>query len=217
MSAVALLEVAPPPDDRADFAALTGASSGQMGDLEAFRRRLSDWNERMNLVSEASLEDFWRRHAFDSAQLLAAAPGARVWADIGAGAGFPGLVLAIFLKSAPGAKVHLVESREKRCAFLSAVAEELALPAKVHWARAEDLALDVDVVAARAVAPLSRLLGFARPYLARGAVGLFLKGRGAEAEIAEARKAWRFSLEVLPSQSDPSGRILKVSGLAHVR
>jgi 16S rRNA (guanine527-N7)-methyltransferase len=217
MSAAALLLEVAAPDDRTDFAALTGANAAQMGDLEAFRRFLRDWNGRMNLVSEASLEDFWRRHALDSAQLIAAAPDARVWVDIGAGAGFPGVVLAIFLKGVAAAKVHLVESREKRCAFLRAVVDELRLPAEVHCARAEDLAIEADVVTARAVAPLVRLLGFARPYFARGAVGLFLKGKGADAEIAEARKTWRFALRVLPSQSDPSGRILEVSGLAHVR
>ena len=215
MSAAALLEA--PARDAAGFAALTGATGGQLADLERFRAMLEDWNGRVNLVSAASLAEFWPRHAFDSAQLLPLAPTARVWVDIGAGAGFPGLVLAILLKGTTGATVHLVESQGKRGRFLEAVARELALPAEVHVARAEDLALTADVVTARAVAPLARLLGFARPYLARGAVGLFLKGRNAETELAEARSLWRFGCEVVASRSDLQGRILMVEGLARAR
>ena len=208
----ALLE--PQVRDAAGFAAATGATAAQVADLEALRALLADWNQRMNLVSAASLAEFWPRHAFDSAQLKALAPAALTWVDIGAGAGFPGLVIAILQKGTPGAKVWLVESMAKRCRFLAAAVAALGLPAEVVHARAEDLKLKADVVTARAVAPLSRLLGYARPCLARGAVGLFLKGRGVEAEIAEAREAWRFRCQAIPSRSDPDGRILKVEGLA---
>ncbi|HLY80650.1 MAG TPA: 16S rRNA (guanine(527)-N(7))-methyltransferase RsmG [Caulobacteraceae bacterium] len=213
-AAPALLEPVP---DAADFAARIGASAGQMADLERFQAMLSDWNQRMNLVSAGSLAEFWPRHALDSAQLLQIAPGARTWVDIGAGAGFPGLVLAIRLKGEAGAKVHLVESVAKKCRFLEAVSDALTLPTQVHNDRAENLALKADVVTARAVAPLGRLLGFARPYLAKGAIGLFPKGRGAEAEIADARAAWRFTCNAIPSLSDPDGRILKVEGLTRAR
>jgi len=176
---------------------------------------LTDWNARMNLVSAASLPAFWPRHAFDSAQLRQIVPAARTWVDIGAGAGFPGLVLAILLKGEPHARVHLIESVAKRCRFLEAVTETLKLPAKVHNARAESLSLKADVVTARAVAPLGRLFLFAQPFMARGAIGLFPKGRGAELEIGDAREAWRFTCNIIPSLSDPEGRILKVEGLAH--
>jgi 16S rRNA (guanine527-N7)-methyltransferase len=215
MSAAALLE--PPVTDAASFAAAAGATPAQMADLARFEALLADWNGRINLVSAPSLAEFWPRHAYDSAQLLALAPDARVWVDIGAGAGFPGLVLAILLKEAPGARVHLVESVAKKCRFLAEVVGQLALPAEVHNARAEDLAIKADAVTARAVAPLTRLLGFARPFLSRGAVGLFPKGQSAEAEIDEARAAWRFTCNIAPSRSDPSGRILKVEGLARAR
>jgi 16S rRNA (guanine527-N7)-methyltransferase len=215
MSAAALLDA--PPRDAAAFAAATGATASQLADLGRFQAMLEDWNRRINLVSAASLADFWPRHAFDSAQLLALAPDARIWVDIGAGAGFPGVVLAILLKDAPGATIHLVESQAKRCRFLSAVIEALALPAQAHNARAEDLALRADVVTARAVAPLTRLLGFARPCLAKGGIGLFMKGRGAQAELTEARATWRFRCEVIPSRSDPEARILRVEGLARAR
>lgn len=212
MSDAAQLEA--PVRDAAGFAARTGATAAQVADLERLRVMLADWNVRMNLVSAASLADYWQRHVFDSAQLPPLAPKAKVWVDIGAGAGFPGLVLAILLKGVPGAKVHLVESTAKRCRFLEAAVEALALPAEVHNARAEDLKLKADVVTARAVAPLVKLLGFARPYLAKGATGLFLKSEGALAEIAEARKAWRFTYDVSRSASDSRGRIVKVEGLA---
>lgn len=198
----------------AEFAARTGATAVQIADLEQLRAMLGDWNGRMNLVSAASLDDYWSRHVFDSAQLVPLAPNAKAWVDIGAGAGFPGLVLAILLKGVPGANVHLVESQAKRCRFLETVVEALALPAEVHNARAEDLSLKADVVTARAVAPLVRLLGFARPYLAKRATGLFLKSEGVGEEIAEARKAWRFTYDVVPSASDSRGRVVKVEGLA---
>ncbi|HZZ89366.1 MAG TPA: 16S rRNA (guanine(527)-N(7))-methyltransferase RsmG, partial [Caulobacteraceae bacterium] len=172
--------------DAASFMSRVGATPAQMADLQHLQAMLGDWNQRMNLVSPASLAEFWPRHAFDSAQLLQASPNARIWADIGAGAGFPGLVLAILLKHDPGARVHLVESIAKKCGFLSAVVTGLNLPAEVHNVRAERLALKADVVTARAVAPLCKLLGFAQPYFARGAVGLVLKGPGVEAEVAEA-------------------------------
>jgi 16S rRNA (guanine527-N7)-methyltransferase len=217
MSAAPALLDPPQVRDAASFAARTGANAAQLADLERLREMLADWNGRMNLVSAASLAEFWPRHAFDSAQLIEIAPAARTWVDIGAGAGFPGLVLAILLKDQAGAQVHLVESVAKKCRFLEAVAQALGLPAQVHNDRAENLSLKADVVTARAVAPLGRLLGFARPYLARGAVGLFQKGRGAEAEIAAARAAWRFTCAAIPSQSDPEGRILKVEGLARAR
>ena len=162
------------------------------------------------------MDAFWGRHAFDSAQLLPLAPEARTWADLGAGAGFPGVVLAILMKGREGARVHLVDSMAKRCRFLAEVVESLALPAEVHNARAESLSLTVDIVAARACAPLPRLLEFAWPYLRNGATGLFLKGQDVEAELAQATISWGFKAELLPSLSDPSGRIVRVKGLRRV-
>jgi 16S rRNA (guanine527-N7)-methyltransferase len=206
-----------PPADAAQFQAAVGATDRQMADLETFRALLAEWNDRMNLVGPSALGAFWPRHAYDSAQLLTWAPGARVWADLGAGAGFPGLVLAILLKGAPGAKVHLIESMAKRCRFLAAVVETLDLPAEVHHARAEDLQITVDAVTARACAPLVSLLGYAQPYLKRGAVGLFLKGQDVVAELTEATKCWKFDGQLTASLSHPDGRILQVKGLERVR
>jgi 16S rRNA (guanine527-N7)-methyltransferase len=203
--------------DAAGFAAASGATPTEVANLERFRALLAEWNRRLNLVSDASLAGFWGRHALDSRQLADLAPQAKLWVDIGAGAGFPGLVLAIRLQQTPEAKVRLIESQAKKCRFLEAVVRALDLPAEVCNARAEDLGFRADVVTARAVAPLTKLLAFAQPHLARGGLGLFLKGQGAEAEVAEARKAWRFACELVPSRSDPSGRIVKIEGLARGR
>lgn len=212
MSAVlAQLEPAPQVTDAASFQAATGASDAQMADMHAFLARLTDWNGRMNLVGPSALAEFWPRHAWDSAQLLRFGPY-RTWADLGAGAGFPGLVLAILLKGTPGAQVHLVESMVKRCRFLGETVADLAIPASVHNARAEAISLDVEAVTARAMAPVTKLLGYARPHLKKGAMGLFLKGQDVEVELAEATKYWKFQAELRQSLSHSAGRILQVKG-----
>lgn len=198
------------------FQALSCCSDAALADLVRYLEILADWNGRMNLVGPSALAAFWSRHAWDSAQLLQLAPEARVWADLGAGAGFPGLVLAILLKDTPDVRIHLVESMAKRCRFLSAVADELALPAQVHNSRAEDCPLKVDIVTARACAPLPRLLGYAWPTLRRGGKALFLKGRDAPGEITEAKKSWRFRSRLISSRSDSTGHIVEVEGLSHV-
>lgn len=204
--------------DAESFTRATGATPQQIADLDRFRELLADWNERMNLVGPATLEVFWNRHAWDSAQLLTLAPPeAKVWADLGAGAGLPGLVLAIMGKGQDGFHVHLVESMAKRCRFLSVVVAELGLPATVHNDRAENLQLAVDIVTARACAPLARLLGYARPYLKAGALGLFLKGQDVAAELDEATKSWEFEADTVPSLSDPRGQIVRVRRLGRAR
>jgi 16S rRNA (guanine527-N7)-methyltransferase len=212
----AMIPVSSPADAAAVQAAL-GATDAQMADLEAFRALLADWNEKMNLVGPSALAEFWPRHVYDSAQLLALAPQALTWADLGAGAGFPGIVLAILLKGRDGARVHLVESMAKRCRFLSEVVQALELPAQVHNVRAEDLGIRVDIVTARACAPLARLLGYAEPYLKKGATGLFLKGQDIVVELTEAAKYWKFDAELSASSSHPDGRVLQVKGLSRVK
>jgi 16S rRNA (guanine527-N7)-methyltransferase len=207
----------PPALDAGGYQALTGASDAQMADLERFQDLLAEWNEVMNLVGPLTIATYWTRHALDSSQLLSLEPEAKTWADLGAGAGLPGVVLAILLKGREGARVHLVESMTKRCRFLDVAAKALDLPVQIHNARAETLKLKVDVVTARACAPMSKLLGFAEPYLHRGATGLFLKGQDVASELAEARKVWAFASDLLPSQSDPRGRIVQVKRLSRVR
>ena len=200
-----------------EFQALTGASDARMSDLQTFALRLAEANAVMNLVGPDTLPDIWNRHYWDSAQLLALAPEARAWADLGAGAGFPGVVLAILLKDTPGARVWLIDSLGKRCRFLQQVVDELDLPATVINGRAELQAITVDIVTARAVAAMEKLLGYAQPYLQRGARGLFLKGEKAELEVAEARRVWQFESDLSVSRSDPRGRIVSVRSLRRVK
>lgn len=196
-----------------EFQHLSGADRGRMDELHRFLEHLTEANQVMNLVGPDSLADFWSRHAWDSAQLLDLAPEALTWADLGAGAGFPGVVLALLLKGRPGAHVWLVDSLGKRCRFLEYLVDDLQLPATVINGRAEEQRLKVDIVTARAVAPLEKLLGYAQPFFQRGAQGLFLKGEKAHTELQEARKVWHVQGELSVSRSDPRGRILFVRSL----
>lgn len=193
-----------------EFQRLTGAWPERMADLERFRVMLTAANEVMNLVGPDSLQDFWNRHAWDSAQLIDLAGFGRTWADLGAGAGFPGIVLAVLAKGRPESHVWLIDSLQKRCRFLQTVVDELELPATVVWGRAEAQALKVDIVTARAVAPMEKLLGYAQPCLSRGAQGLFLKGEKAELELQEASRVWQVEACLTVSRSDPRGRIVTV-------
>jgi 16S rRNA (guanine527-N7)-methyltransferase len=149
---------------------------------------------------------------------LSFAPAARIWADLGAGAGLPGVVLAILLKETPGSHVHLVESLLKRTRFLHAVATRLDLPVTIHHVRAEEMTAPegLEVVTARACAPLPRLLSFAYPCLRTGATGLFLKGRDVEHELTQARLAWQFDARLHISLSDPSGRVIQLQKVSRV-
>lgn len=199
------------------FRAQTGADDANIADLTTFLALLTEANAVMNLVGPDTIPDFWNRHAWDSAQLLSLAPEARTWADLGAGAGFPGVVLAILLKGRPGAHVWLIDSLGKRCRFLQTIVDTLDLPATVVNGRAEEQAITVDVVTARAVAAMDKLLGYAQPYLQRGAKGLFLKGEKAEAELKDARRVWQFEAVLTVSRSDPRGRIVSVGSLRRVR
>lgn len=200
--------------DANEFQAATGVSDAVLADLDRYRIMLEEGNAVMNLVGPATLPDFWSRHALDSAQLRDHAPDALTWADLGAGAGLPGVVLAILLKGVEGARVWLIDSQTKRCRFLQQVVDALSLPVEVIDARAETLRIKADVVTARACAPMDRLLDFADPYLKRGALGLFLKGEQAEAELAEARRRRpRLDADLLPSVSDPRGRIVRIRSL----
>ena len=202
-----------------EFQTLRSATPAQMADLGTLIERLTAANAVMNLVGPDTIPDVWNRHIFDSAQLLDLVDEAATWADLGAGAGFPGLVLAILLKERADSHVWLVDSLGKRCRFLQEVVDALSLRATVVNGRAEDQRIKVDMVTARALAPMDRLLGYAQPYLQRGAQGLFLKGEKAEVELIEARKVWQFDSSLSVSRSDPRGRIVSVRSLrrAHTR
>jgi 16S rRNA (guanine527-N7)-methyltransferase len=189
--------------------------------LDRFVAVLLDWQTRMNLVAPSTLPQLWTRHIADSLQLLGLAPAARVWADLGAGAGFPGIVLACALAGTPGAEVHLVESIAKKAAFLAAAATATGAPATVHHMRIEDFVARAEVrpeiVTARALAPLPRLLELTAPLLDKGAEGLFPKGQDVEAELTEASKYWTLQTSFAPSLTSPEGRILVVRSARRTR
>jgi 16S rRNA (guanine527-N7)-methyltransferase len=179
---------------------------------------LLSWQRTTNLIAASTIPNLWTRHIADSLQLLDLAPEARVWADLGTGGGFPGLMLAIALADRPGATVHLIDSNKKKAAFLSEAQRVTGAPAAVHVARIEEFAAGfaapLDVVTARAVAPLKLLLKQSFPLLGKsGAMGLFPKGQNAELELGEARAAmtsWKMNATLVPSRTDAAGRIVVI-------
>jgi 16S rRNA (guanine527-N7)-methyltransferase len=191
-----------------------------IGRLSAFLELLETWSARINLVGPNELRQYWRRHALDSAQLLKfGPPDAKRWLDLGSGAGFPGLVIACCLEQAEGAQVDLVERRTKKSAFLREAIRTLAAPAQVLNLSLEGLNPeqgDYQVVTARALAPLNRLILYARPWLNRGAVGLFPKGADYASELIAAGflpKGGEFSglgVDVVDSMSDPRARVIRI-------
>jgi 16S rRNA (guanine527-N7)-methyltransferase len=191
------------------FAALTGVSRETLARLEAYAALLAQWNERINLVARESLRDPWRRHFLDSAQLLPFVPeGARSLVDLGSGAGFPGLVLAVM--DVPG--VELVESDARKCAFLREAARVAAAAVQIHNARIESVPAHlVDVVTARGCAPLDRLLVLAQPFIGTHTVCLFPKGAQAGQELNAARQSWEFDVTSHESRTDPRGVVLCLS------
>jgi 16S rRNA (guanine527-N7)-methyltransferase len=176
---------------------------------------LERWQAIKNLVGPGTLASVWTRHVADSAQLADLAPQARTWLDIGSGAGFPGLVVAILLRDRPGFRMHLVESNGRKCAFLRAVGRTLGLPVTVHDGRIEavlpHLQRPVDVVSARALAPLRDLLALTETLLTTGTLGLFPKGQDVGDELTEASKYWRIQASTVASRTDPKARIVVVT------
>lgn len=190
------------------FQAETSVSRETLDRLRVYAELLVKWQARINLVGPATIPDLWRRHMLDSAQLFPLLPrNLPRLIDIGSGAGFPGLVLAIL--GVP--EVHLVESDLRKGAFLREVARQTAASVTVHSARIESLSdLKAPVVTARALAPLPKLLDLAAPLLAPDGQCLFLKGQNIAEELTEARKIWIFDEDRSPSRSDPSGLVLRV-------
>ena len=182
--------------------------------LAAYVALLGRWRKTTNLVAQSTFPSVWTRHIADSAQLLALAPEARRWIDMGSGAGFPGLVIAIQLARVPGAIVHLIESDQRKCAFLREAARATGAAATIHPTRVEALELAslgaVDAVTARAFAPLPLTLKLARPWIERGAVGVFPRGESAKDQIAALPEAPLYAIEVLPSLIDARSAILRV-------
>jgi 16S rRNA (guanine527-N7)-methyltransferase len=203
--------------DKAHAFALVPVSRETQKRLEAFVDLLLLWQRTTNLVASSTLPRLWTRHIADSLQLLALAPDANVWVDLGSGGGFPGLAIACALADKPDTMMHLVESNGKKAAFLREAVRLTGVRARVHQARAEDFvktcAEPVEAVTARALAPLKTLCDQAFPLLARGAVGLFLKGQDVDAELTEAAKYWSIKAATVPSKTSPEGCIVVIRGL----
>jgi 16S rRNA (guanine(527)-N(7))-methyltransferase RsmG len=182
--------------------------------LKAIAELLLDWNARINLIARRDQANLWHRHILDSAQLSPLLPDtAGEIIDLGSGAGFPGLVLAIMTSR----HVHLVEPDQRKCAFLREAVRISGASAEVHPVRAEQLHLTpVAIVTARALAPLPRLLALAAPLLAPGGFCLFPKGRTVEDELTAARREWHMRVERFPSRTSETATILRLREIARV-
>jgi 16S rRNA G527 N7-methylase RsmG len=269
----------------ADFAAAFDVSRETIARLQTYETLLRQWQKAVNLVAPSTLDAVWHRHFADSAQLVALAPTARAWVDLGSGGGFPGMVIAILLAEAPGssseesrqksepeitaasvvpsplvgegqgggdgrasnvgspptphpsppgggesggrsepqsvlgaARIILIESDTRKCAFLREVARQTGVAVDILSTRIESAATQIkvqppDVVTARALAPLDKLLSLAAPLFSSRAVGLFLKGREVTRDVEKAQKTWTFKSELIQSRTDPEAHIVRISAL----
>lgn len=199
-----------------DFQKATTCSDAALARLRLYAERLAKWQAAINLVAPKTLPQLWARHFLDSAQLLPLAPpGPQRWLDLGSGGGFPGLVVAAL----SDAHVHLVESDQRKSAFLRDTAHAMGVRATVHVKRIEAVAPDAlhhvmggapEVISARALAPLKELIDLAHPLAGPDTVFLFLKGRQAEDELTEARRYWTLrSPDLLPSRTEAEARIIR--------
>lgn len=197
-----------------EFGQTANVSRETLARFEAYEDLLQQWQQKINLVSRATLADVWRRHFLDSLQLQSWIDPDVATLDMGSGAGFPGMVLSI----AQNSPILLVESDSRKCAFLREVRRVTNAPAEVHDGRVE--ALDSEngfgLIIARALAPVPRLLELARPLLGRDGYCIFLKGAQVEQEIEEASATWNMELKRHPSVADPRGVILEIRNLDRV-
>ncbi|MQY41860.1 16S rRNA (guanine(527)-N(7))-methyltransferase RsmG [Epibacterium sp. SM1969] len=187
--------------------------------LEKFEQVILKWNPKINLVSKNSLKDLWRRHIVDSVQVFRSVPNpVDHWVDIGSGGGFPGAIVGILCAAeSPDTNVTLIESDQRKCAFLRNVARECSAPIKVITGRIEAVEpQNADVLSARALADLSDLLEFSERHLAEKGLAVFPKGETWKKEVDNSRARWSFDLETVKSQTEPSAVILKIKGVARV-
>ena len=203
---------------RQEFAAATGVSRETLERLQAYHDLLRKWTDRINLVAAGTVEDAWKRHFLDSAQLMRLSPEGGKWLDAGSGAGFPGAVIAIMAaEERPDLRITLVESDQRKAAFLRAVSRETGVPFMVLGERIEDVAPQAaDVISARALAPLNALLDHAERHIAPKGVALFMKGAKADIEVGAALDRWRFRCEKIASVTDPEAVILKIGDIERV-
>jgi 16S rRNA (guanine527-N7)-methyltransferase len=206
--------------DRAAALKLVRVSHETESRLDLFVNLFLRWQKAVQLVAPSTLPQLWTRHIADSLQLLPLAPTAKTWADLGSGGGFPGLMIAIAIADQPGALVHLVESDTRKAAFLREAVRLTGAQVTVYNERIESATERigvVDVVTARALAPMTKLLRHVHPLLSAGTRCIFLKGQDVDRELTEAAKSWIIRWTVLPSLTDPSGRIVLIEHAAPTR
>lgn len=186
--------------------------------LEDFTRLLCKWNPKINLVARSTLDEIDVRHIVDSAQVANFRGDASSWVDLGSGGGFPGMILAIlFAELAPDVRVTLVESDRRKAQFLREAGRLTTVDVEIMPERIEDLRdRRFDVVSARALAPLSRLLSFSEGLLTPTGRCVFLKGANHQAELDEALKQWQFDHSTVPSATSDDSVVLLIKGLARV-
>lgn len=201
------------------FVDLFDVSRETLGRLDEYERLLNKWNPKINLISRHTLKDIWLRHFADSAQLFQHVDEAcEKWLDFGSGAGFPGLVVATMAREKnPGLKVTLIESDQRKAAFLLTVSRILELNTCIVTARVEAAPTQrADIISARAVAPLGQLMGWAVRHARKSTVFLFPKGNSYESELTIARKHWHIGCKVIPSVTDSSAVILRIEDFERV-
>jgi 16S rRNA (guanine527-N7)-methyltransferase len=185
--------------------------------LEHFAALFSKWARTINLVAPSTLHEVWQRHIADSAQIFQLSPGPFKWMDLGSGGGFPGIVTAIFLAELDDGWVNLIESNQKKAAFLRVALSETGARGSVHPLRIEQASTqlpDCDCISARALAELDRLLSYSSDWLAdKPARGFFHKGRDYRREVSEARSRWDFDLLEHRSVVEQDSVILEISNL----
>lgn len=198
-----------------DAVRLTGVSRETLTRVHAYLEVLDEWRERINLIGPGEGRHLWRRHVLDSLQLIGQIPAdAEKIVDVGSGAGFPGLIIACAMAERAGVKVTLVEKSVRKCEFLEAAIAEVGLPARVLNVRIEEAPREkFDLMTARALAPLPKLLGYGYAWLKPSGNAVLMKGKDAAAELAEARKVWTFDMSDRASLSSSEGRILTISSI----
>ncbi|WP_426438278.1 16S rRNA (guanine(527)-N(7))-methyltransferase RsmG [Bradyrhizobium genosp. P] len=203
--------------DKAAALALTPVSRETEARLDRYIALLLEWQAKTNLVAPSTLPNLWTRHISDSLQLMSLAPSAKAWIDLGSGGGFPGVVLACALAETPDASIHLVERIAKKAAFLREAIRVTGAPGTVHLADIGDsvdrIAGSIDCVTARALAPLHQLIGFAEPWVRKGAKALFLKGQDVEVELTEATKYWNIEPKLHSSRTGGHGWIVELGSI----
>ena len=186
--------------------------------LQHFSQLVEKWTAKINLISKPSVPEMWERHILDSLQIYSHAPNAGHWVDLGSGGGFPAIVVALMSqKEERATKFTLVESDQRKCAFLRTAMRDLERNAKVANARIEAIdPLEADVLSARALSDLTSLLGFADRHLSPSGTALFPKGENWRAEDTAAKETWAYTCDAIQSQTNPSAAILKIKEIKHV-